>query len=383
MELTKEKNGMVGGIGKCVGFRTWLLSMVLACVVAPGLPLVGYAAEMAQPSDFLPKVSSYLQARYTDPSKGEDLPSIRRLKAMFDGGPEDKLHYHLQFIYKTNNESATDDSVFMQDAYLIYPSGRGLSLKAGQFIPPFGLERFQPDWNLDFVDRTDVTNRLVPSGNLGDSFARDRGLEGDWDHGGWRFSAGIFEGSGANNAPHGNGPLGVVRFSNGGQGLGQGEQWSWRVGFAGSARRVSDLNFSGQLPGLSKNLTSHFRGEDMRLNSFAEASWGKLRAQAEYFRVWLEPSSGSEIAATGAYGQVAYLPVKRVILALRYERFNPDVHQPTAFPSNQWTAAVTYDPPWLPLRLAADHGWVEGGTGPASVWRIQVQYFFFKGFKLN
>lgn len=374
-------------MGGVVSQRAVILAWPLVTFLTLGVVLaaaeIAWAGGMGQPSSYLPKLTSYLQARYTDPNTGEDRLALRRFKAWIDGGPEDKLHYHIQFIFKANNGSVTDDGVFLQDAYVVYPLSLGLFLKAGQFIPPFGLERFQPDWNLDFVDRTDVTNRLIVNGNLGDSFARDRGLQCDWEHDGWKLAAGIFHGAGANNAPHGNGPLGVARLSYGREGP-QGEhQWLWRAGFAGSARRDADQDFSAQLPGLSKSLTSHFEGQDMRVNAFAQISRGPLSAQGEYFRAWFEPTSGSEIAATGAYGQVAYQPVKSVILGLRYEWFNSDVHDPTISSSSQWTTAATYDLPWLPLRLVTDYSWSNGGTGPSSVWRIQVQYFLIKGFRLG
>ncbi len=374
-------------MGGVVSQRAVILAWSLVSFLTFGMVLVAaeivWAGGMGQPSSYLPKLTSYLQVRYTDPNAGEDRLALRRFKAWIDGGPADKLHYHIQFIFKANNGSVTDDSVFLEDAYIVYPLGSSLFLKAGQFIPPFGLERFQPDWSLDFVDRTDVTSRLVVNGDLGDSFARDRGLECDWEHSDWKLAAGIFHGAGANNAPHGNGPLGVARLSYGREGP-QGEhQWLWRAGFAGSARRDADQDFSAQLPGLSKSLTSHFEGQDMRLNAFAQASWGPLSAQGEYFRVWLEPTAGNEIAATGVYGQVAYLPIKSVTLGLRYEWFDSDVHDPAISSSSQWTVAATYDLPWLPLRLATDYSWSNGGTGPSCIWRIQVQYFLIKGFRLG
>ena len=112
------------------------------------------------------------------------------------------------------------------------------------------------------------------------------------------------------------------------------------------------------------------------MNTFAQVSWGPLRAQAEYFRAWFEPASGSEIAATGAYGQVAYLPIEMVILGLRYEWFNPDVHEPNAPSLGQWTTAVTYDLPWLPLRLATDYGWPvkEQDRPPCGAFRFSILY---------
>ena len=54
---------------------------------------------------------------------------------MLDGGPTDKLHYHFQFIYKTNNGSVTDDHIFMQDAYVVYPLSAFLLKQASLFHP--------------------------------------------------------------------------------------------------------------------------------------------------------------------------------------------------------------------------------------------------------
>ncbi len=356
-----------------------LLVITLTIGLLLGLAETVRAGDRSTSLSYLPSISSYLQVRYTDPDPGDDRLSLRRFKAMLDGGPKDRLHYHLQFIYKANNNSATDNRIFMQDAYITYPIGLSLKVKVGQFIPPFGLERFQPDRTLDFVDRTDVTTRLAVNGNLGDSFARDRGIQCDWnDHMGVQLSAGVFQGAGANNPGRGNGPLGVARLSYIHEGSGQVRKWSWRAGLAGSARCDADQNFSGQLPGLSKSLTSRFEGRDMRLNAFAQVGWGPLRAQGEYFRVWFEPTSGSEIAATGTYGQVVYLPIERVTVGLRYEGFTPDVHERTAPSLSQWTTAVTCDLPWPSLRFSTDYSWrTDGGTAPSSVWRVQVQYFIF------
>ncbi|MGC8853642.1 MAG: porin, partial [Halothiobacillaceae bacterium] len=320
------------------------------------------AQDASPASPYLPTLSLYAQVRYTDVDHGDDAWAIRRLKLMLDGGPEGGLRYHVQFIYKTNLQSSTDDQVFLQDAYVILPASRNFAFKAGQFVPPFGLERFQPDWKLDLVDRTDVTNRMVVNGNLGKSFARDRGVEADWTKGGFSLSAGLFQGEGANMNPKGNGPLVVVRLSYGGKGGADGSAWLWRAGLAASDRHDSDMNLSAEFPGLNPKLTSHFDGRDSRINAFAEAGAGKVRGQAEYFRAWLSPDRGGEIAARGAYAQVAYLPVAPVILALRYETFTPDVHEPGVASQDLWTAGVTVDVPKTSLRLACDY------SHPTTAW---------------
>lgn len=330
-------------------------------------------------SSYIPALSSYVQIRYTDPSRGDDTWAIRRFKAMLDGGPREGIHYHLQFVYKTNLGSSTDDQVYLQDAYVVLPAGKGFAVKMGQFVPPFGLERFQPDRNLDLIDRTDVTNRMTVNGDLGKSFARDRGVEGDWTFSGWKLSAGLFQGEGANMNPKGNGPLGVARASYGGTGEVNATAWSWRAGLAASDRHDADMNLSAELKGLDTRLTSHFAGRDSRLNAFAEARWGKVRGQTEYFRAWLAPDRGNEIVAHGAYGQVAYLPVPQVILALRYEWFTPDLHAEAAPSLRQWDSSVTYDFRRVPLRLVADYLSPRGGSEAYThTWRFQVQYVLLK-----
>ena len=360
--------------------RIGLVVLLVFVLTSPA----AFAAGAAASSPYLPVLSSYIQFRYTDPSKGEDAWAIRRFKAMFDGGPQEGLHYHVQFIYKTNLQSSTDDQIYLQDAYVVAPAARGLAFKVGQFIPPFGLERFEPDWDLDLIDRTDLTNRMVVNGNLGKSFARDRGVEGDFSRGGWTFSAGLFQGGGANMNGKGNGPLGVARLSCGRKASSGGNPWFWRTGLAASDRHDAEVNLSSELTGLSKKLTSRFAGRDSRLNAFAEAGWGKVRGQAEYFRAWLAPDKGGEIAAHGAYGQVAYLPVSQLILALRYEWFTPDLHEEKAPSLRQWDSSVTYDFRRVPLRLVADYLSPRGGSEAYThTWRFQIQYVLLKGLRLG
>lgn len=355
----------------------------LLAAVALGAAAGARGADPVAPAPYLPVLSAYIQVRDTEPEGGEGTWAIRRLKAMLDGGPKDRLRYHVQLIYKTNLGSSTDDQVFLQDAYVVLPAFREVALKVGQFVPPFGLERFEPDWNLDLVDRTDVTNRMVVNGNLGKSFARDRGVEGDWERRGWQLSAGLFQGEGANMNARGNGPLGVARASYGRVGAAAGPAWSWRMGLAVSDRRDEDLDLSTELPGLPRSVTAHFAGRDSRLNAFVSAGWGRLRGQAEVFRTWLAPRDGAEIAPQGAYAQAAYLPIPRLVLALRYEWFTSDLHA-TGVPSlRRRETAATYDVPRVRLRVVADYVSSRGSSGGNTQgWRFQIQYWLIKGLSI-
>ncbi len=292
--------------------------------------------------------------------------------------------YHVQFIYKTNMRSPTDDHVYLQDAYLFFPV-KAVRLKVGQFIPPFGMERFEPDSSLDFVDRTDVTNRLAVNGNLGKSFARDLGLQGDWSHGNWLVSMGLFGGGGANMNRRRNGPLEVGRMRYQRSSTKSRRPWSWEGGIAASSRRAENLNLTAQLPGLPSSLLAKFSGQDRRGNLFVRGSWGRVRGQAEYFRVWLSsnhsaPSHSAEVAAQGAYAQLAYLPFSRLILAVRTEWFTPNVHQRYLSSQRTWTFAATYDLKRLPLRIATDFSHRQAGLGvpEENIWRLQLQYWLFR-----
>jgi len=228
------------------------------------------------------------------------------------------------------------------------------------------------------VDRTDVTNRMVVNGNLGKSFARDRGVQADWTRGGLAFSVGLFQGEGANMNPSGNGPLGVARLSYGEKGEAGAAPWFWRAGLAASDRHDENLNLSPELPGLSQNLTKHFAGRDSRLNAFLEGGWGKVRGQAEYFRAWLSPDKGGEIAASGAYGQIAYLPVPGLILAMRYEWFTPDIHEAIVPKEDLWAVGATVDIPKTSLRVACDysHPTVHLSKNAEDAVRVQFQWNF-------
>jgi hypothetical protein len=318
---------------------------------------------------------AYSQVRYTHSETGADTWSIRRLKLMADGGRKDGPRYHLQFIYKTNNGSPTDDQPYLQDAYLLFPVG-AVQFKMGQFIPAFGYERFQPDYKLDLVDRSDVTSRMVVNGNLGASFARDQGAQMDRICGPWKLALGLFQGGGANMAFRGNGPLGVAQITYGSSQPGGSPAGYWRMGFAVADRHAEDLDLSKAFPLGGGPLWQHFRGEDRRANGFFYGEIGPVRAQIEAFLVWLDPDDSRERAPQGAYAQVAWQPYASLITAARYEWFDPDAHDSLATDRDLWTVGATYDVPSLSLRIACDFShpttWWQGSAGDTI--RLQFQW---------
>ncbi len=360
-----------------------LLFRVAVAVLMVIAPVGALAQEHGPLASWWPRLTSYMQLRYTGRAPGRDAWGLRRSKLIFDGGSTQKrARYHVQVIYKHNNGSRTDDTLYLQDAYVVVHTGK-IGWTIGQFKPPFGLERFQPDARLDFVDRTQATNRLIVNGKLGDSFTRDRGVQADLDEGGLRFSLGIFQGGGANMDQHGNGPLGVVHVHAGRHGHRSGTVWDWKVGMAASFRHAEDLDLGAALKGAHRGNLHHFKGNDQRLNLFVAGRWGRLRGQAELFRAWLAPDVGASWKAQGAYGQVAFLPARGLSLAVRNEWMTPDTCGP-AIAVHNWTAAVAYDFSRTPLRLVTDETWSVGGSSRMNhVWRFQIQYVIAKGMPLT
>ncbi len=292
---------------------------------------------------------------------------------MADGGPGN-LHYHFQAIYKANNGSGTDNQPYLQDAYIRFDAW-GLHFKLGQFVPPFGYERFQPDYRLDLVDRSSVTGRMAVNGDIGKSFARDRGIEMDKDMGGWAISLGLFQGGGANMDFKGNGPMSVARVIYGRSGIGS-CGGHWKTGFAVAYRHADDLDLSKAFPFGGGPLWTHFRGEDRRLNSFLAGGIGPFRAQVEFFQIWLKPDTSRERAPQGAYLQAAWQPSASIILAGRYEYFEPDTHD-TRLPNHDlWTIGAVYDFRSYPLRISCDfsHPTTHWSGSHGDTLRLQFQW---------
>jgi phosphate-selective porin len=238
-----------------------------------------------------PEVQSYAQVRFTVPQGAGNYFSLRRLKLMIEGDLPDGGHYYVQGIYKDHNRSSTDGQPYLQEAWVRWRLQQG-SLTVGQFKPPFGLERFTADWDLDVIDRSVSTDSLIPNGKLdgGKGFARDRGVQWEARSADQRLwgAVGVFEGHGANTNPRGIAPLVATRLV-----------WTvptepamrLRVGGAFSYRDAENLDFSQALPGAATLGYDHFTGRDTRWN--LEAAWDgpEGRFRGEYFHARFVPGS--------------------------------------------------------------------------------------------
>ena len=248
--------------------------------------------------------SSYVQFRYTGVEGGEDLFALRRFKLMVGGNITPKIQWYAQGLFKDGNDSPTDGRVYFQEAWLRFAFRKEVQLAVGQFKPPFGRERFTPDFQILTVDRSLVTDALTPAGPYIDSFYRDRGLQLDGElRRSWRYAAGVFDGRGANHQFHGIGPMFAGQVTK--EALKERPVWSRplsvQLGGATAFRWGRDLPFRPCCSGAGAADFEHFRGADRRWGLELSADWGDASLRAEYIRAHLD-FAGPAIADVNASG---------------------------------------------------------------------------------
>lgn len=274
--------------------------------------------------------SLYFQVRYTGIEDAPDLYALRRFKLMLRGHPSEQMEYFAQGLFKDGNKSDTDGRAYLQEAWIKFTHWKYAHVTIGQFKPPFGLERFSSDAEIFTIDRSQPTDHLIPNGGLGDSFARDRGIQADGrvQRGRLYYAFGVFDGQGANHQFHGIGPLLATRLTYEvvpHQRL-AGHPFNLHVGGAFSTRRARDLNFSGCCPGRRGLEVEHFHGRDTRFGLELVGDWGGTSLRAEYLQAHLDfrDPTGQDFTANGFYIQGAQFLARYLQAVVKYEQFDPN-----------------------------------------------------------
>ncbi len=327
--------------------------------------------------------SSYFQLRFTGNENSPNLFALRRFKLVFHGNLTPHVQYYVQGIFLDGNGTSVDGHVHLQEAWVKLTRWNHAHLTIGQFKPPFGMERFTPDWEIFTIERSQATKRLVPNGQMGDSFARGRGVQVDgWlDHQRSYYAVGVFDGNAANQPFHGNGPLvagRVVRV------LYQTPAGSARpahvtLGGAVSTRRDHNQDFAGALPGTSAFGYMHFSGNDTRLNLEASADYGPASFRGEYFYVWFLPNLAPlpEVQADGFYTQSAWRFLRVLQAVAQYEAFNPQLGASNSEKLHWTTLGLNWYLRDNRVRLSSNYVFKRGApaTAPNNALLIQFQFF--------
>lgn len=247
--------------------------LVASLVAVLAWAIVGAAGLAAQdPIEW----HGYAQLRYgrSDPVTGFE---VRRAKLWLSGPVPDVSHldFRVQGIFR----GSVSDAFVLQDVFVQY-GGRHASVRVGQFVPAFSLERSQPDYLLPLIERAAVVETLIPGAR---TMGRDIGVGGSLvpASGPLHLDMGVFNGSGANRLPGANGDFlatGRVTLS---ERLGTGPRGTLGGSVAWRRTRGADV---GVLSTQGANFAGHgFRwGTDARL---VGAGW---EIQGEYLHVDLE-----------------------------------------------------------------------------------------------
>jgi hypothetical protein len=326
--------------------------------------------------------SSYLQLRYTGVEAGADLYALRRFKLMVGGNLSPRIQWYAQGLFKDGNDSPTDGRGYFQEAWLRFAFRKELQLVVGQFKPPFGRERFTPDFQILTPDRSLATDALTPDGPYVDSFYRDRGVQVDGElRGAFRYAAGIFDGRGANHQFHGIGPMVVGQLVN--EVIRKrpllGRPLRVQLGAATAFRWGHDLPFRPCCASSEWSDMQHFRGADRRWGAEFSADWGDISVRAEYLRARLHFTSNAErdFATSGWYLQAAKHLLPRLQAVIKVERLDPNDHEYSSKDVRQTTLGLNYYIRQNRAKLMAGYVFRREAVHPIpnNLFQLQFQWF--------
>lgn len=326
--------------------------------------------------------SSYVQLRYSGIEDEENLWALRRFKLMVGGNLTPRVQWYAQGLYKDGNRSPTDGRVYFQEAWLRFAYRREIQFVAGQFKPPFGRERFTPDFEIYTMDRSLVTDALTPDGPYIDSFYRDRGIQVDGElPRRFRYAVGVFDGRGANHQFRGIGPMVVSQLLHHPvreRVLG-GRPFTLQLGGAAGFRRGGDLPFRPCCAARATDGIEHFRGADQRWGVECSADWGDLQIRAEAIQAHLSYANqqGRDFTARGWYTQGAKRFARRWQMVFKYEEFDPDRREVNSKDVRQATLGLNYYLRQNRAKLMAGYVLRHERLHPAAknIFQIQFQYF--------
>ena len=334
------------------------------------------------PISLIPDISAYIQVRGTYGNIGPaaktftgDGFQIRRAKVILTGMAADHVIYRFQFAGRSDLPSPQ-----LQDAYVVYDRFTFAQFVAGQMVPPFGRERLTPDWQIDTIERSLISNNLIPSSQ---TLARDIGIEakGDVLNTYFEYAAGLYNGTGANTIPSHNTNsnfLTVARVvgtplkenaANGVPGIGIGTSVSYRK--ANGLTNLSNI-INSSLP---------FTGTDFRYNIDGEITYNGFTFIGEYIRAILTSAEAKikSVTADGYYLQAAYFVTHYLQPIVEYQTFNPDTYVESSKNAKWLTAGLNYYIVGNKFKLMADYTFERFGKLEANntdMARVQLQVMF-------
>ncbi len=307
-------------------------------------------------SDIPVEWHSYTQLRAASNFDDYTNFSVRRLKFWIKSKPEFSKHW--SFKAQAIFMSLQKEKFFLQDIFVDYRWGNS-SIRFGQFIPKFSVQRFQPDYLIPSVERSRPVMFLIPDGTLG---VRDIGAQYNLHDNKKRleFNAGIFNGYG----------IKYYRFDNQGIMLTHNLSYTFalnksklRLGYSVMYRKADELQLLRILPD-----TVLYSGDEYHWNVYALFTSKVFNFQAEYFQANL--SNG---IAEGYYGLATIKLNPKNQIFLTYDLYESiyasDLNKP------QVNIGYNYLMDDYKMMLTLDTGFREVGGKLSNITVLQFQLF--------
>jgi len=253
------------------------------CNITGLILLLALSTATAQDTQHLNKVDwhSYTQLRFATNFNNYNNFSVRRLKFWIKSGPGFSKHW--SFKAQAIFMSIQKEKFFLQDVYGQY-RWKNSSIRLGQFIPQYSLQRFQPDYLIPSSERARAVALLIPDGTSG---VRDIGVQYNLSAAKdkLQFNIGLFNGYGIKE----------YRLNNSGFMVTQNLSYripfkhsSLQLGYSVMYRKAENIYFPGILPD-----TVSYTGNDFRFNINGLFTSKVIDVQAEYLSATLDTAIAS------------------------------------------------------------------------------------------
>jgi len=300
---------------------------------------------------------SYTQLRFATNFDSYNNFSVRRLKFWIKSGPGFSKHW--SFKAQAIFMSIQKEKFFLQDAYGQY-RWKNSSIRFGQFIPQFSLQRFQPDYLIPSSERSRAVTLLIPDGTSG---VRDIGIQYNLTAAKKRlqFNIGLFNGYGIKE----------YRFNNSGFMVTQNLSYriplkksSLQFGYSVMYRKTENMAFPGILPD-----TVSYTGNDFRFNLNGLFTSKVVDVQAEYLSATMDTAT-----ASGYYALTTVKFNEKNHAYLFYDHYTSEYGSTTNAP--WYIAGYNYLFKAYKIMLTLETGFQRAGGQWANRTVLQFQMFF-------